>query len=82
MDLSRLRRAMSAFLLKILVPAFAFALLTYVGLPYAHPGMPERMRIFFAAIWVAAPFFIIVVSGVLMLVEGLREVNSFRKNRR
>jgi hypothetical protein len=44
--------------------------------------MPERMRIFFAAIWVAAPFFIIVVSGVLMLVEGLREVNSFRKNRR
>lgn len=67
------------FCLKVFLPGIVFAALSYLMLGYAYPGMQQRMRIFFSAIWIVVPILILVGTISLMLFRGLRELKNFRK---
>ncbi len=52
----------ASFLLKVLLPGVAFAIVTYVMLGYAYPNMLQRIRLFFSAIWVVFPLLVPILT--------------------
>lgn len=79
METRKLSALAKKFFIKVFLPGLIFAALSYLILGYAYPGMQQRMRVFFSAIWVVVPFLILIGAMVQMFFRGVRELRDVRK---
>ncbi len=68
------------FFTKVFLPTLICSVISYFVLGYAHPNMPERLRIFVSSWWVLVP--LLITMGMLGFIYFLKLITAILQRTR